>query len=197
MQISDKAKQIFSDIKALFNPAAPAAPAVPAVPVAASGPVSYTTKEGVEISVTQAGDKVAPGDMVTVSGAPAPAGDHTLEDGTVLSVDAGGVVTAVVEPAAPAEPAEPAAPVDMAAINSRLEALERELASMRQPLTQMEAVEKKVDAVFQLQSEMIVAPAAEPVTVADAKKEKFKKAAEAQQDKWQKMGEAIKEVKKY
>ena len=48
---------------------------------------------------------------------PLPPGDYTLEDGTVLSVGEGGVVTAVTPPAAEEAPAEeaPAAPAELKA----------------------------------------------------------------------------------
>jgi hypothetical protein len=59
-------------------------------------PTKVKTKDGVEVEVSEMGV----GGIVTIQGQPAPVGDLTLEDGTVLSVGDNGVITAIV----PAEP---------------------------------------------------------------------------------------------
>lgn len=101
-------KEILAKIKAMFDaPAFTPAAAAPAaaVPGAAAAPTPIPTptifklKDGTEISVMIDDPAVSAlpdvGDMVTVTGAPAPAGDYVLEDGTTLTVDATGAITAV------------------------------------------------------------------------------------------------------
>lgn len=100
------AKELIQKAKALFNapiapvvaPAAQEAPAVPAAPVAPA-PVAYKTKDGQDIAIAQVGADIAPGDVVTVAGAPAPAGVLEIEDGRHLTVGEGGVITQVSEAA--------------------------------------------------------------------------------------------------
>lgn len=108
-------KQFLKDIKAKFAgelPPAPAAPPPPPAPTAKT----YKLQDGTEISITQAGDVPAVGDMVTIGGAPAPANTYTLEDGSTIMVDATGVITAYTAMAAPPAPAPaPPAPAPVAA----------------------------------------------------------------------------------
>jgi len=106
------AKEILASIKAVFDgpPApqapqpAPSAPAAPSVPA----PTVYTLVDGTQIAISQAGASPAPGDTVTIAGAPAPEGVLTLADGTALTVDATGTITQCV-PGVPAMAAAPAA----------------------------------------------------------------------------------------
>lgn len=90
-------KEALQKVKALFADVPPAVPApVPApAPAPAAGKVVKTI-DGVELSIVQAGDTPAVGDLVSIAGAPAPAADYTLEDKSVLTVDATGAITAVV-----------------------------------------------------------------------------------------------------
>jgi hypothetical protein len=112
------AKEILLKVKAAFDglpapvapvvaaaPPAPAAPAAPSVPA----PVVYTLDDGTQIGILQAGTLPAPGDTVTIAGAPAPEGVLTLQDGSLITVDATGTVTQYT-PVAPAAAAAPAAP---------------------------------------------------------------------------------------
>jgi uncharacterized short protein YbdD (DUF466 family) len=74
--------------------------------------------DGTAIQVTE----LAVGGIVTVNGAPAPAGEYTLTDGTTLVVGDNGAITEI-KPAAPAEEAPAEAPVteDMGAKFSAFE----------------------------------------------------------------------------
>jgi hypothetical protein len=101
------AKEILAKVKAVFvgEQMPPTAPA-PTAPTAKS----YKTTEGTEISVTQAGELPAPGDAVTINGAPAPEGILTLEGGATITVDAAGIVTAYTPAVAMAAPPVPPAP---------------------------------------------------------------------------------------
>lgn len=111
----------FKLIKAAFDGTTPAAPALPAAaatpppaPPAAPAGKTYKLQDGTEISISQAGDLPAAGDMVTINGAPAPANTYTLSDGATITVDATGAITAytpvAAAPAPPPTPATPAAP---------------------------------------------------------------------------------------
>jgi hypothetical protein len=59
----------------------------------------YKLTDGTEVGISA----LEVGGIVTVGDAPAPAGEHTLEDGTAIVVDAAGVITEIVAatPAAP------------------------------------------------------------------------------------------------
>lgn len=83
-------------IKALVFNEAPAAPTEPA-PVQL---MEYTLEDGTVVMI----DKLEAGGVVSIGDAPAPAGDHKLADGTVVTVGEGGVISAVVAPAAPVSP---------------------------------------------------------------------------------------------
>jgi hypothetical protein len=52
-------------------------------------PIKAKLKNGTEVEITELGV----GGVVTISGQPAPAGEHTLEDGTVIVVGENGVIT--------------------------------------------------------------------------------------------------------
>lgn len=117
-------KQILKDIKARFSgevapPVAPVAPAAAAVTTAKI----HKLQDGTEISISQAGEVPAMGDLVTIGGLPATEGTYTLEDGAVIVVDLTGMITAytpAVALAAPpvppvAPPAAPAQPVTLSA----------------------------------------------------------------------------------
>lgn len=90
-------QEALDKIKAIAFGLEPApAPIVPnPEPVALA--TEYTTADGLVVSI----DKLEEGGAVTIDGQPAPDGDITLEDGTLLSV-VGGLI-AVVTPGAPAE----------------------------------------------------------------------------------------------
>lgn len=58
------------------------------------GATTYKLADGTEIAISL----LETGGEVTVNGAPAPAGDHTLEDGTVITVDEAGIILEVKNP---------------------------------------------------------------------------------------------------
>lgn len=122
------AKELLIKVKALFAGEVPAPPPVnpPAPPPAPpAGPTAKTYKlqDGVtEISISQAGDLPAAGDMVTINGAPAPANTYTLSDGATIVVDATGMITtytaAATPPAPPPAPPAPPAPPQPVTLSS-------------------------------------------------------------------------------
>lgn len=74
----------------------------PANPPATAKVMNHTITEG-ELSIEMAGEVCAIGDKVSLNGTQAPAGDYTLEDGAVITVDEAGLVSNVKEVAAPDE----------------------------------------------------------------------------------------------
>lgn len=79
----------------------------------------HKLKDGTEVGIT----KLEVGGVVTVGGAAPAAGTLTLEDGTALTVDAAGVITAVTPPAAAPAPVATPAPAQQAAQYEISEAL--------------------------------------------------------------------------
>jgi len=55
-------------------------------------PMKHTLADGTEIEVTE----MSVGGIVTMQGVPAPVGDYTIEDGTVLTVGDNGAITVIV-----------------------------------------------------------------------------------------------------
>jgi hypothetical protein len=106
-------KQLLKDIKAKFNGEIITPPPPPAPPTPSAK--SYKLQDGTEITITQAGELPAAGDMVMIGGLPAPAGTHTLEDGAVIVVDANGAITTYTAMAAPPTPPAPPQPVTLSA----------------------------------------------------------------------------------
>lgn len=69
-------------------------------------PTAYKLKDGTEVTVS----KLEVGGMVQVAGVPAPANTYELEDGTIMVVDASGLITTITMPAAAAAATPPATP---------------------------------------------------------------------------------------
>jgi hypothetical protein len=95
----DKIKQLFAD-PAAIEPAPNPEPAKMEAK-------EYVLEGGAKILVSE----LEPGGMVSLvddQGAttPAPAGDHKLADGTMITLNEGSVITAVMMPEAPVEPAD-------------------------------------------------------------------------------------------
>lgn len=117
------AKEIFAKIKDAFNaPIVAAAPTVPPAPTVKP----YKLQDGTEISITQASETPAAGDMVSINGLAAAEGLYTLEDGSTITVDGTGMIVAYTPavtlaapptpaPAVPVPPPAPAQPVTLSA----------------------------------------------------------------------------------
>ena len=90
------AKEILEKLKLTFNELVNNAD-TPATPTEVPTTTKAKLADGTEVEVTA----LEVGGIVTIAGAPAPVGDHTLEDGTVLTVGDNGAITAIV-PAASA-----------------------------------------------------------------------------------------------
>lgn len=95
-------KEILEKLKLTFNelvnnagevPAGTAAPAESAPEMVQ--PIKAKLTDGTEIEISELGI----GGVVTIAGTPAPVGDLTLEDGTVLTIGDNGAITVIVAPA--------------------------------------------------------------------------------------------------
>jgi len=165
----DEKHNIMSQLKDLFakffgEPNTTPAPAPAPAPVQ-NHSVTAQLKDGTEVEA----DKLEPGGMLTVAGAPAPAGDHELMDGTVVSVGEGGVITAVKPVEAPEE--EMNKPTDYSA---QFTAYEQKLAGYEQAFTQhVEAynalaakfaqAEQKIANLIELVGKIVETPTADSV----------------------------------
>jgi hypothetical protein len=98
------AKEMIKKIKELFNqvPVVAPAPVAPVLPVAASG-TEHTLQDGTQVMVSalEAGGTVTVKDEAG-NETPAAAGDYQLQDGTLIKVSEGGVISEVVPAVAPA-----------------------------------------------------------------------------------------------
>jgi len=89
------AKEILEKLKLTFNELVNNAD-VPVAPVPVAPEMIIPTKaklaDGTEVEISE----MSVGGIVTIAGVPAPVGDYTLEDGTVISVGDNGAITAIV-----------------------------------------------------------------------------------------------------
>lgn len=128
-------KTLLADVKAaLFNinPAPPAPAPTPAAPVAAEA-MKAKLKDGTEVTVTD----MNIGGVVMIGEAPAPAGEHELEDGTKITVGEGGVISAVTPAAMPEEPATDYTK-EFSAINEKLTGYEAKFSDYESKFTAYE-----------------------------------------------------------
>ena len=92
-------KEILEKLKLTFNELVNNAGEVPATPAEVApemvAPIKAKTADGTEVEISELGV----GGVVTIAGTPAPVGDLTLEDGTVLTIGDNGAITVIVAPA--------------------------------------------------------------------------------------------------
>lgn len=155
------ANEIIAKLRDKFNelmqPVAPVEPVEPAKPKAAK------LIDGTEVEISE----YAPGGVVTIAGAPAPAGDHTLEDGTTITLAEGGVITEIEAPEA-----APAAPDMTEEMKKKMDEMQTQFnAYVKENNAKVEAISKTSDAYKALFSEMftvVEAIAKAPVAQPDA-----------------------------
>lgn len=183
------AKEILQKVKAIFNevPIVAAAPVVPAAPPAPVG-TTYKLGDGTEISIVQAGEAPAAGDVVSIGGVPAPAGELVLEDGSTVVVGEAGVISEVkpVEPVTTEIPVAQAAPT----VEERLAKIEEALAKLTAPVMptglateaqlqaateKIEKQDKVIEGLFELAEKLAETPTAEPKTLNGNKKGQFER----------------------
>lgn len=141
-------------------------------------PIEVETKDGVKITV----DKLEVGGVAMVDGVPAPIGEHTLTDGTIIMVTDNGVIAEIkpkVEEVAPVEVETP--DIDMAAkfaaYDEKFTAFENaaneKFAAYEAKLSQ---ANKVIQGLIELSAELAKQPVSEPDPVI-VDKSKFSAAA--------------------
>lgn len=212
----ETAKDIWLKVKAIFDAPIVAPPIAPApnpivAPVAAATDTPFKLKDGTDITIGIDDPAVSAlpdaGDIVKIAGAPAPAGDYTLEDGTTFTTDATGAITVLTAMAPMTQPEFVAPPVPT--LEQRLATLEAELAKLKTPAmptgmateAQLQAATQKIDkqdeiikGLFELTEKFVDMPTADPITLSGNKKDKFDK-AEAREKKFERIGQAISDLK--
>lgn len=179
---------ILKQIKAIvFNEETPAAPA----PVEVEQKFDeYTLADGTPVMITE----LVIGGVVTLAdGSAAPAGDHTLADGTVITVGEGGVISNIVAPAE-AVPVLEVTPEEVEAGKDyedkdkvKMGELEDKMAMIEEKLAKAEEAIKSLVALVET---LVKEPSTMPV---ESVKSGFKHAAkESRQDKIAKLFSNIK-----
>ena len=158
-------KEILEQLKQRFNELTGVAPV--AAPVAL---LDAMLKDGTAVQITE----LAVGGIVTVNGTPAPAGEHTLEDGTVLVVGDNGAIMEIKPAAAPAEPAAEVVSQDMGAkfsafessVNEKFAAYENKISGYEARFSDYEAKLNKattiIEGLISLTQTLAEAPTAAP-----------------------------------
>ena len=92
-------KEILEKLKLTFNELVNNAGEVPTAPAEVAPemvqPIKAKLADGTEVEISE----LSVGGVVTIAGTPAPVGDLTLEDGTVLTIGDNGAITVIVAPA--------------------------------------------------------------------------------------------------
>jgi hypothetical protein len=118
-------QETINKIKQLFEMAAPMNPDMAQM-------TDYILQDGTKISC----DKLAIGGTVTLNGAPAPDGDHQLQDGTIIQT-AAGIITEISSPAEEAQDQEVNS--DLAMVPQPAATPEVTLAPVHEKMAKMEA----------------------------------------------------------
>ena len=167
-----EAKDILNKVKEYFNALTAPAPVAPVVaPIVRSAP-AYTLADGTAVNISN----LQPGGTITIVGAdgiesPAPAGEHTLSDGTVLVVAEGGIISEVRPVAAPVEP--PA--MDMGQLQAQFDELKEANTALRAEFAAYQENSNKVlGELVALCTELAKEPVA-PADPAVSKKPTFNK----------------------
>ena len=92
-EILEKLKLTFNELVNNAGEMPPVAPAEVAPEMVQ--PIKAKLADGTEVEISELGV----GGIVTIAGQPAPVGDLTLEDGTVLTIGDNGAITVIVAPA--------------------------------------------------------------------------------------------------
>jgi uncharacterized coiled-coil protein SlyX len=206
-------KEILKGIREFFNAPAVIAPVVNAAPAPEPAPAPaakpYKLQDGTEIAIAQAGEVPAVGDAVTIGGAPAPEGVHTLEDGATITVDAAGIISAYTPAApvtndltqAPAPVVPVAAPVvqPVAQYEEQFAAQTSAITELREKIAAQEQVIAKynttINSLFDLCEKLAETPSAEPATLTGAKKAKFDGFADKKEKSLERFANQLKDKK--
>lgn len=179
-------------------PAPEAAPA--AVPTEATKEYDLLSGGKVLIDSLEVGGKVTIKDEAGIE-SPAPAGDHELIDGTTITLDETGTITAVNAPveAAPEVEVEVETPVDMTA--EKIAALESAIAELKKDAeakkAMMSEVETKFSKAISEMSDVIVGLINTPsASATENPKDKFNAHVESKEDKMKRFLDRAKNINK-
>jgi hypothetical protein len=159
-------KEALDKIKALFGDATPSVDTPIDTTSAALEAKEYVLEGGAKVLISD----LEIGGMVSVmaedgTSAPAPAGDHKLADGTTITVDEAGVITAIVVPEV--APEAPSAEEEMKAKISQLESqvanFEAIVKSVQlEFISKVAQTESKLKEVGDIVVKLLEVPSAEP-----------------------------------
>jgi len=191
-------QETINKIKALFEIGMPVAPDATANPDV-SGLTDYILQDGTKISC----DKLAVGGLVTINGTPAPDGDHSLQDGTIIQTK-DGMIEEISSPAEEAQDQE--VNTDMAAsdMKTKMEEMSQHMADMKtkcagydsQFAEHQAAMTKQQEAIkmlTQMMEKMATMPVDQPAAMSTNQFTAQKN--EDKEERFQSMVEAMKKLK--
>jgi hypothetical protein len=192
-------KEALIKIKQIFEAAPPVAPVAPVDPNAVPT-TDYILEDGTKVVI----DKCEAGGTMTINGAPAPDGDHKLQDGTIIET-AQGVITEITSPADPKNDDGVTTDMDsrFAAIDGKFTSYEQKFNDYETKFTAYESrfaaaeqtIVKQQSAIVQLLEvveKLATTPAAEPAATPASV---FTK-EEAKEERFASILKAIEEIKK-
>lgn len=172
---TDLFNKFFDKIEKLLKNEAPPAPKN----------IETTLEDGTAVTIEP---DLSEGAIVTIGGAPAPEGEHTLSDGTLITVDASGVITSITAPSQDN--------AELENLKKENEALKAKLAEAEaKAIEQAKAIEDQTKSIQEIKTEV---QNLKKLTVGgkqEVKKpeQKFKeKQVEARKSVWDHMAEQIK-----
>jgi hypothetical protein len=191
-------QETINKIKALFEIGMPAAPDTTANPNV-SGLTDYILQDGTKISC----DKLEVGGVVTINGTPAPDGDHSLQDGTIVQTK-DGVIEEISSPAEESQDQEVNTDLAAADIKTKMEEMSQHMADMKTKCAAYDgkfaehqaAMTKQQEAITML-TQMIEKMATMPVEkpAAMATNQFTAQKSEDKEERFQSMVEAMKKLK--
>lgn len=190
-------QETINKIKQLFEMAAPMNPDMAQM-------TDYILQDGTKISC----DKLAIGGTVTLNGAPAPDGDHQLQDGTIIQT-AAGIITEISSPAEEAQDQEvnsdlamvpqpgPTPEVMLAPVHEKMAKMETDMAAITTKCQKLEEAMSNhaegMKKMIAMVEQMAKAPMAEPI--AKVSNQYTNEKAIAKDERFSAIVEAMKNIK--
>lgn len=191
-------QETINKIKALFEIGMPVGPDATANPDV-SGLTDYILQDGTKISC----DKLSVGGMVTINGTPAPDGDHSLQDGTIIQTK-DGMIQEISSPAEEAVDESVNANLATADMGKKMEEMSQHMADMKTKCAAYDgkfaehqaAMTKQQEAIkmlTQMMEKMATMPVDQPAAMSTNQFTTQK--AEDKEERFQSMVEAMKKLK--
>ncbi len=176
------AKEVIEKIKAVFSEQAlpePVAPIAPVEPVQLEAK-EYSLADGTKVMI----DKLEVGGLVLLNDAPAPAGYHTLADGSKIELDEKGAIVGIeaAEPAVEVVEEVMAEPAPVQLRDERFDALQKEL----------KEVKEGFKALVELVETLTETPAEDPI---EPQKNQFNAIAETKKERLLGMKNKLNKIK--